>query len=258
MVTSPTDQAQQHLKDYLRVISARRWLVMSTFVLVVLGAVAWVLVQTPIYRAAALLLIEPNKVNFTSYQDVDMAMSFAGNYLERQEYYQTQHRLLTAHTLLDKVYMKMKFGEVREFKDNRDPVQSFAKLVRVTPDPKTRLVRVTFDWRDPEVATRTLDELLRQYLADHRSRTQGITLSGLHTLRQKRDELRPKVDAAVGRLHQFMVKHSDHEGRSIGAAESYGSQHEDNRVKRLAIGNHHYTTASVAGHLRSKNIIIRI
>ena len=198
-----------HLKDYLRVLLARRWVLVSTFVLVVLATTVWVLVQTPIYRAEALLLLNPGKVNLTSFQDIgDPTMGTLGGEIGRREFYETQYKLIVARPILEKAFLEFKFGQRREFRDKKEPLKAFATLFDVTPVRRSRLVSVTFDWKDRELAARVLDFTVNQYIADSRSRSLGVTVGGLQALRLKAGELRPKVEVKANELQQFMVTHN--------------------------------------------------
>ena len=79
---------EPHLKDYLRVLFMRRWVVIGVSLLVIFSTALTVFIMTPIYRATSLLLIEPTKIKVTDFQDVyDPTLSqFAGSELARREF----------------------------------------------------------------------------------------------------------------------------------------------------------------------------
>ena len=52
---------EPHLKDYLRVLFMRRWVVVGVSLLVIFVTALTVFILTPTYRANSLLLIEPKK-----------------------------------------------------------------------------------------------------------------------------------------------------------------------------------------------------
>jgi len=200
---------QPHLKDYLRIIVARRWLLASTSVIVVLSVVVWVLVQTPVYRARARLLIEPSKVNLTEFKQVyDPTMTQAGGQLSRREFYETQYRLIVADSVLQKTFQKFSFAKEAGFRDMEDPIEAFGKLFGVNPERGSRLVEVTFDWKDPELAARVLDFQVQEYIAEYRQRALGVTTGGLEELAKKAEELKPELEDKRGELQDFMVKYN--------------------------------------------------
>jgi len=206
---TPSPETEIHLRDYLRVVSARRWIVISVFFTVVLIVTVAVLVQTPIYRAKAQLLIEPAKFNPTEFKEVhDPTLTGLGGEMSRREFYETQYKLIVARPVLEKTFHQLGFGTTEEFRGAANPIDGFAGLFSVTPVRRSRLVSVTFEWRDPELAARVLDYLVNEYIAEYRRRSLGVTVGGLQALKEKADELRPKVEAKAEELQTFMVKHS--------------------------------------------------
>lgn len=197
---------QLHLKDYLRIISTRRWILICTFILVVLCATVAAFVMTPIYRAEALLLIEPAKVNLTEFKGVyDPALGEAGGHLAHQEFLETQYTLILARPVLERTFEEFKFGSLPKFQNVKEPIAKFGKMFAVNPVRQSRLARVTFEWSDPEVAARALDFLTAEYIDSYRSRAMGVTREGLAALREKAEEIRPQVEAKADRLQKFMV-----------------------------------------------------
>ena len=196
----------EHLKDYLRILIARRWLVISGFSLIVLSVTAYVLVATPIFRSEAVLLIEPAKLNLTDFKEVyDPTLGGVGGELSRREFYRTQHKLIVSRPSLARTFEKFEFAKMSKFRDKKEPIEDFEKLFSVNPVRRTRLVNVTFDWKDPELAARVLDSHIHDYIMSYRQRSLGVSLGGIETLRKKAEELKPRVAAAADELQQFMV-----------------------------------------------------
>ncbi|MBI5118037.1 polysaccharide biosynthesis tyrosine autokinase [Candidatus Poribacteria bacterium] len=198
-----------HLKDYLRVVSVRRWIPISVFALVVLSVAVWVFVRAPIYRAESLLLIEPAKVNLTEFKEVyDPTLGEAGGHLANQEFLETQYKLIVCRPILERTFEEFHFGDMEEFRDKKEPIEAFAKLFSVVPARRSRLAAVTFEWKDPELAARVLNFLVTGYISDYRNRALGVTREGLEALRQKNEELRPQVETKANELQKFMVKYN--------------------------------------------------
>jgi polysaccharide biosynthesis transport protein len=94
MQSRPGDEP--HLLDYARVIVKRRHIALTAFTVVAMAAVVYAFTATPIYEGRVQLLIEadtPNVVNFA--EVIDEAQS-------RQDYYQTQYRLLQSRSVASK------------------------------------------------------------------------------------------------------------------------------------------------------------
>jgi capsular exopolysaccharide synthesis family protein len=200
---------QPHLKDYLRIILARRWMLISASVIVVLGALVWVLVQTPIYRSTATLLIQPKKVNVTEFKEAyDPTMTQTGGHLARQEFYETQHKLIQSRAVLEQTFEKFNFGQKRPFKSMGNPIDAFRELFTVSPVRGSRLVNVSFQWKSPELAARVVDYHVKQYIQAYKRRALGVTTGGLQELKKKADELRPELEQRGDELQEFMVAHN--------------------------------------------------
>lgn len=201
--------SERHLKDYVSVVLARWWILVSTFVLVVFGVSTWAVVSTPIYRAKALLLIEPVKVNLMDFKSVyDPTLGGVGDGPARLEFYETQYKLILCRPILERTFQEFNFGNMKEFLDVKDPIIAFSKLFSVEPVRSSRLVWVIFEWRDPELAARVLDFLVSEYMLDYRRRSVGVTMGGLEALRKKAAEVKPKVEAKAKELQQFMVENN--------------------------------------------------
>ncbi len=200
---------EPHLKDYLRVLFMRRWVVVGVSLLVVFATALTVFILTPTYRATALLLIEPTKIKVTDFQDVyDPTLSqFAGSEIARREFMETQFNLLTCRPLMEKVFARFDFGEHEAYRDSKDPVPAFTKRFRVSPVRRTRLVEVSFEWTDPKVSAEVVNYLVEAYIQEYRERRLGVTGGGLAALKRKAEELRPKVAEKAEALQAFRIEH---------------------------------------------------
>ncbi len=198
-----------HIKDYLRILLARKWIVVTAFIVVVVTAVIYALVQTPMYNATTRLLIEPVKMKVTNFEDVyDPTAGGVGGHLAMQEFYQTQFKLMISRPVVEQTFRRFNFSKKPEFVESRDPLVTFQKFFSVTPVRQSRLVDVTFQWREPELAARVVDYLVDEYIKEYRRRKMGVTLGGVQALRTKQEDLLPKVEAKGNELQEFMVKHN--------------------------------------------------
>jgi len=108
------------------------------------------LVQTPEYRAAVLLQIEPPPPTFASVSDA--LLVGAGNYWQNTDFYNTQFKVLRSKGLGEKVVARLKLTDREPFKTSADAASLFMSHVGVEPVPESRLVYVTVTHRDPREA----------------------------------------------------------------------------------------------------------
>ena len=81
------------LRDYLRVLSKRRWVIISIFMLTVLAVAVQTFTATPIYQATARIIIEKENPNLVSIEEV-MSVDSTGT-----DYYQTQYKIMESRVV---------------------------------------------------------------------------------------------------------------------------------------------------------------
>ena len=108
------------------------------------------LVQTPEYRAAVLLQIEPPPPTFATVSDA--LLMGAGNYWQNTDFYNTQFKVLRSKGLGEKTVARLKLTDREPFKSSSDPAVLFMEHVGVEPVPESRLVYVAVTHRDPRDA----------------------------------------------------------------------------------------------------------
>jgi uncharacterized protein involved in exopolysaccharide biosynthesis len=98
-----------HLKEYLRVILKRKWIIGTFLVIVVTLAVLSSMKKEPFYRAAVRLAIERKNANVVLFPN----MAFP---LFDPDYYQTQYTILRSRPLAERVIKKLGLKDSPEFK----------------------------------------------------------------------------------------------------------------------------------------------
>ena len=111
-----TQEIQIDLRDYLRVLVKRRWLVLSAFFIVTLLVAVHDFTAVPIFDATVRMVIEKQNQNVVSIQEV-MAADATGT-----DYYQTQYKIIESRTVVRKVINQLGLRNSEEFfpkpKDN--------------------------------------------------------------------------------------------------------------------------------------------
>jgi succinoglycan biosynthesis transport protein ExoP len=164
---SPTDPALPGDRDIdLRYYAGLLWrhrafLGACALVGLLLGLVV-ALVQTPEYRAAVLLQIEPPPPTFASVSDA--LLVGAGNYWQNTDFYNTQFKVLRSKGLGEKVVARLKLTDREPFKSSADAATLFMGHVGVEPVPESRLVYVTVTHREPREAALWANALADVYI----------------------------------------------------------------------------------------------
>jgi polysaccharide biosynthesis transport protein len=107
-----------HLRDYLSVLSKRRRLVISVFLLVLLAGLVAFFPKNTLYTASATLKIEPQNPLGTVGEAVNVQYNNSGGY----DYYKTQFELLKSRRLAKKVITDLNLGANPAFLQKRRTV----------------------------------------------------------------------------------------------------------------------------------------
>jgi capsular exopolysaccharide synthesis family protein len=99
------DQEEVHLRDYLHVLSRRKWLIVSFLTLVFISTLILTLASPKIYRASAQLEVIPSTNKVTKFEEVTATDHRA------YEYYQTQVELLKSPALARRVIDRIELSE---------------------------------------------------------------------------------------------------------------------------------------------------
>src|SRR5215468_4738186 len=139
---------------------SRRFVLAAALLGLFLGLVI-ALVQTPEYRASAMIQIEPPTPTFMTVTD---ALVGAGNYWQNADFYNTQFKVLRSKGLADKVVDRLKLKDRPPFRDNPEAGSLFLSHVDVEPVPESRLVLVSITHEDPKEAALWANTLADIYI----------------------------------------------------------------------------------------------
>ena len=207
---SEPDSQETHLWEYIYIVLRRRRLVLAVFVAVTGLATLRALLTRPVYEASAQILIErdtPNVLTFKEVAQVDAA---------RDDYYQTQYKLLQSRLLVRRVIETMNLLQDPEFGGPRSPeemeaikaaapgaspvmeraIDSFLRKLRVLPVKNSRLVLVAYESYVPEMAAAAANWLSQLYIKQTLEFRYETSSEAAQWLGQQIEEQKAKVEAA--------------------------------------------------------------
>jgi capsular exopolysaccharide synthesis family protein len=228
---------EPHLVDYARVVVKRRHVGTAAFSVITLGAVVYAFTATPIYEGRAQLLIESNDPNVVDFKQVT-GDGVNANQLARQDYYQTQYKLLQSRTVGKRTLDALKLWENDELNPAKnasavrsawhavtglvkgssrpaetpaadetaaqaETIDTFLDNLTVSPVRNSRLVEVAFHSEKPELAAAVANAVAKAYIdmnLDFRFRS---TKEASEFLEQQLTEQRKGVESAEARLQQY-------------------------------------------------------
>lgn len=143
-----------NLAQYVEIVARRRWIALAVASTVFLGAASYAFLSTPVFRAPTLLNVE--RVN------KGLTQAGVGMESDDDEYFQTQYKLITSDTSLERAYASLKLETSRDFASGLNALRD---AVTIVPVPKTRLCYVNADSTDPALAMK-ISLTLSQYFVE--------------------------------------------------------------------------------------------
>lgn len=196
-----------------RAIQKRRWLVLITFFSVLTPVAIWVFWQKPIYRAHALLEIQKESRDILTAQDLFAPDVVSDAYLE------TQYKILESDFLVDQVMDQLGLDQLQEFvrwswrpwrrqKTRSEARQRARALFRdrleVTPVRRSRLVEISFESQDPELAARVVNTLASDYIDQANEARLEASQKASQSLSRQLATVRAKLEESETALHTFV------------------------------------------------------
>jgi len=185
-----------HLRDHLDVIRARKWSFLLAFACVVAGTTAFTFLQTPVYTASSLLLIDrpAPRVSGTDAAAGDESPTV---------YFRTQSELLRSRQVVEPVAKAFNVAQRDEFRKERDPIDAFLKVIRVEPVRDSRLVRVSVDSPDGHFAMMATNAIVDELHGQNGLRLRAADDRTLANLKSIEASLRPRYEATARALQEF-------------------------------------------------------
>jgi capsular exopolysaccharide synthesis family protein len=227
-----------HLLDYFRVVVKRRHIGIAAFAVVTLAAVVYAFTATPIYEGRAQLLIESDDPNIVDFKQVT-GEQVSTNAVSRQDYYQTQYRLLQSRSVVKKTIDTLTLWDVPELNATASAsplsfaaarewigglfssvseaavtgvdettaqartIDEFLRRLKVVPVRNSRLAEVAFRSQDPVLAARVANNVAQSYIDMNLEFRFTATREASAWLEQQLTEQRKGVEGAEVRLQQY-------------------------------------------------------
>ena len=203
----PWDQAprEPHLLDYFIILRKHQWLVL-TFVLTVVTVVTIASFKTkPVYVATARVEVDKESQNTIQFQDENPYDEF----MDMDNYLETQTKILQSETLALQTIKSLDLARYPEFGGSSTPLNfgqsgasakkpailsAFLGSLHVRRVPNSRLIEVSFDAQDPQLAAQVVNAHLQNYIELNFRSKYDATTQASNWLSSELEELRIKVE----------------------------------------------------------------
>ena len=227
------------LRQYLAVIARNKWSILTLSLIITVIAALYVYSLAPVFRATSTILLDPQKQNVVSIEEV---YGLPNLYYE---YYQTQLEIIRSRELLAKVVNRLNLAPGDLVKGNREPKISFdwrslipnfstgetvepvAKQTTMTKEEKedalagslsgmvdvnlvndSHLVNISFDTHNPELAARLANALAEVYIESGLEARLESTRKASEWITEHLKGLKAKVDESSQALQDFLSQQS--------------------------------------------------
>ncbi|MGB2665238.1 MAG: polysaccharide biosynthesis tyrosine autokinase [Candidatus Acidiferrum sp.] len=196
---------EPHLYDYLLILRKHQWLILSFLLAVVTFVSIATFRMKPIYVASAKLEIDRESTNILPFPGAD-PYDFE---MDLDNYIETQSRVLMSETMALQTIRNNNLADNPEFSGGGDSgaiaagslknqklppeIGAFLGSLSVKRIPNTRLVEVTFESTDPQLAAELLNAHLENYIQQNYSSRYKETTDASKWLQSELDELSIKV-----------------------------------------------------------------
>jgi polysaccharide biosynthesis transport protein len=199
------------LSTYWHTLMKRRWTI-ATVALVITTVVAIVSFKMqPVYKATARVQVESETPMVQSIEEVFQKTSADDTYL------QTQIQVLESETLAWRTIEELrlrehlispsKLSKIPEEKQKVRLIEAFKRRLSVELTPKTRMLAVSFEDPDPQLAARVATTLVNNYIDYNFRQKYDATRQASAWMEQQLDELKAKVESSQQALVEYEREH---------------------------------------------------
>ncbi|MEZ4401399.1 MAG: polysaccharide biosynthesis tyrosine autokinase [Kofleriaceae bacterium] len=246
------------VRRYLQILRKRMWVVIACVAVGVTGAVLYTMRLPKIYQATATVVVNPQAPRVFGNQVDEVFELGTGSYWSNQEYYNTQLDIITSFPLARETVAKLDgttpFYEKLAPKAQHPTLTDAERLdlaaevlkgmLSAAQAKESRIVGVSVNNVDPELAKALANEHVHSYLANMRGKRVKGTDKVSKFLATEGDAAELDLRNAEEKLYEFRKSHdilsvSLEDKQSILAADitRYSAALGDARVKRTELGS---------------------
>ncbi len=195
-----------HLRDYWKIAWQGRWTVVLVFSFVVLGFAGWSFLKTPIYRATAVVEVQPQARRVGPGQDVSGLGVASYGWFAEERYQNTQIEIIKSRVVAERAFQTLGLKNAPEFRDARDPVAAFLGLIKVEPRRETGLIEISIEGPDREAITRWANAVADAYVDRNLARARENARSAVAALENLMSPLKEKLSEAENEKFDVLRK----------------------------------------------------
>jgi len=219
---NPLPSADSSLREYMRVLIKRKWMVTSVVVGIFLAVAVASLRQTPIYEATGQIVVNKADSNLITFKDSVPVVDYYD-----QSDLDTEVRILQSDLMALQVIRQLNLDKRPEFGGHSDqkqanlvadPLQSdsnhtsallsrFRGNLKVTLIPNTRVMEIHYTSTDPQLAASAVNTLAGTYVEQNFKTKFESTMQASDWLSKQLVDLQMKVETSQEKLVRYQKEH---------------------------------------------------
>ena len=184
------------LMEYVRLIWAKKWLVLGVMLATIVLATAWSLTRPKLYKAEARVTLQPPPQ--LSNNQFDLAMSW----WQMDRIIADQVEILSTRALAQRVVDKLGLASHPDFLDG-DPVSGLLSGLTAKPIEGTFVVELSLVSRNQDAVAEWLNIYIDEYIAANIEDSLERTRQVYEVIQSRLDPLREKLQESEEQLMQF-------------------------------------------------------
>jgi capsular exopolysaccharide synthesis family protein len=192
-----------NLRQYWHIILERRWLVITSFLVVLLLTAIYLIRAPRIYQAAVRIQIDRESGNPLNVKD---GLSID---TREQDYLQTQYKNLQSRSLVQAVIDKLHLENDPRYARSQDRVAAVQADISVSPIRLSRLVDVRVEHTDRVKAKQIANELAKAFIESNLQQKVNSSFDAVVWLKSQVDDAKNKVSKSEADLHEYRRSHNE-------------------------------------------------
>lgn len=178
-------------RPYALAVWDHKKLALVTLALVVTGTMIWTSMQTPMYRATAVLEVDKEDAKLPSIQNAVSADMFD------DQYFNTQQKILQSRTLCEQVVDSLSADQRQQIVAGAGVDADFAGALQdglsVDPVRGSRLIEIHVDHTNPQVAALLANAVAHEFIKKHLEKRMAASTEAVRWLRQQAEGYQEQV-----------------------------------------------------------------
>jgi len=208
--SSPAHRHEFNLRELLRVLWRRRWLILATLAIVMASTVLLLTQLTPYYTATTQVMVDPRQQNVVDIEQVLSGLPINAETIQSEIEVITSRSLATRVIEQNELYKRPAFNPRKaDWSDQRQRnqlVDGFLDKLRVRSAGRSRVIEISFEAQDPTLAAQIANQIADAYLTEQLETKFEATRRASEFLDQRLAQLQKDAEAAELAVARFRAQ----------------------------------------------------